>query len=326
MPEPTIPSIEHPHNHRDLVAVLGILGVVVVSVVGFASIGAGGPVDGRVAVALAEVVFSGWMPAVYLLGALGFGGLFGRLGPAVKSNHPLQAALGVAVTLSITHLLGIAGLLNFTTAWTATAIGILLWVYTLAKNPISIRFASDRVSWILLGVLAIGVGLMIVAASSPPGALWDSEFGAYDSLSYHLQLPKEWIASAQIWPVEHNVYSYHPGYIESGYTHMALLGNRPMTLQGAQYFSLLLVLIGAWNCSRAASQWCGSGSWAAAGPLAACMVVLTPWIMLVGTMSYNESGVIALGAGALVVASCQDIKPSIRGLLCGVLVAAACSC
>ncbi len=313
------PAIHAAPPHR---LVLIALGLFTIACVGFAAIGQGGPLSGRVASVVIESAYSGWMPAVYLFGAFGFGSLFRPIVNNSPSNTPLFTAVGIAMTLTITHLLGILGLLTTTTAWATTGLGILLTIHTLRASRPPMHIDRDPYTIALLMMLAVGLGVFVVAAANPPGALWDSEFGAYDSLSYHLQLPKEWIASGHIWPSTHNVYSFHPGYIESSYMHLALLGNQQLPLQSTHFLSMLLVMIGAWNGAHAARQWSDSPL---APILTAAMIMLTPWIMVIGTISYNESGVIALASGALVVAARKDLKPSVRGLLAGILVGAACS-
>ena len=60
----------------------------------------------------------------------------------------------------------------------------------------------------LLWTAAPAVAVLLVAACSAPGWLWASEFGGYDALSYHLQLPKEWLHLKKITTLDHNVYSH----------------------------------------------------------------------------------------------------------------------
>ena len=74
--------------------------------------------------------------------------------------------------------------------------------------------------WAAWGVPALA--LLLVAASSPPGWLWDSEGRGYDALEYHLQLPQEWLRMGRLAPLEHNVYSFLPGYIEAAFYHLAV--------------------------------------------------------------------------------------------------------
>ncbi len=321
-PQPSTNLQDTPHSRGFALALLGLL---TLSIIGFGAIGRGGPLEGRLVVIAGEVVFNGWMPMVYMLSAYGFGCLLARYIPVISGNHALKGALGLALMLWITHLLGTLGLLNEISAWIITAIGAALCVVSLRSNPLRMNLPSDRASRGVLAMIVVGIGLLIVAASSPPGSLWDSEFGAYDSLSYHLELPKEWISDGRIWPKEHNVYSFHPGYIESAYVHLAMLGGRSITLQSAQFFSLLMILLAACNCARATNEYAGHDS-RLPGLVAASLVVLTPWVVVVGTMSYNEPGAIVFGGGALAVICTRSISPAMRGLLCGLLVGAACSC
>jgi len=74
--------------------------------------------------------------------------------------------------------------------------------------------------WWLLLVPALSVG--IAAALPAPGWLWTStEFGAYDVLSYHLQLPKEWLDAGRLETLSHNVYSALPSFMEASFLHLA---------------------------------------------------------------------------------------------------------
>jgi len=48
------------------------------------------------------------------------------------------------------------------------------------------------------------IAIVILAACSAPGWLWATEFGGYDVLSYHLQLPREWYDAGRIVPLDHS--------------------------------------------------------------------------------------------------------------------------
>lgn len=294
----------------------------VLSVVVFSGIGSGDPIGVRLTVVLSEMVYSGWMPAAYLLGAFGYGTLFRRCFSA-PAPAPLLWSLGLAVMLTLTLGLGVLGLLTPFSAWISTGAGLVIAVISMRGKQLGCVQRSNITETVLLGCLAVGLGVYLVAASNPPGALWDSEFGAYDSLSYHLELPKEWIAGGRIWPGHHNVYSYHPGYIESAYAHLAMLGGQQAPMQGTHFFGLGLVVLAAWNVAAAVRNQTENKI---ASLLGFTMVLLTPWAMVVGTVSYNEPGVLALGSAALVLASMGAVRPAIRGTLLGVLVGGAVCC
>ena len=54
--------------------------------------------------------------------------------------------------------------------------------------------------------------MLVVAACAAPGWLWQTEFGGYDAMAYHLQLPREWFEQGRITTSTWNVYSAMPNY------------------------------------------------------------------------------------------------------------------
>ncbi len=133
----------------------------------------------------------------------------------------VQIGLGVAAMMTLDAALGSLGLLQWggsIGAWALIAAGFALLlpqVRGLARGwP-----APPLLAW----TAAPAVAVLLLAACSAPGWLWSSEFGGYDAMSYHLQLPGEWLALGRIAPLDHNVYSYLPGYVEAAYYHLAVL-------------------------------------------------------------------------------------------------------
>jgi hypothetical protein len=322
-------------------------GAMLAAAIGLLTIGSDAPLSLLVPTWLSVLVFGGWTPAVYLLAAVGWGSL-ARRGQPLTGVH---AALGLAATLTITHLLGVLGLLNPITAWAWIGAGLALLVrFAMADAlfwPGRLReLAADRPRLAVWCLGALGVAIMLVAAASPPGSLWDSEFGGYDSLSYHTQLPAEWLDAGRVMPVEHNVYSFLPGYVEAATVHLAHLAGVPartpdglsglLAGQGdlvtaPHFLALGLTLLAAWatgTLTRTAAERSGVDERAArlAGSVGGALVVLTPWSQVVGSMAYNESGVVALGAAAMAVAFDAALRPGTRAVLAAVLLGAACGC
>ena len=64
---------------------------------------------------------------------------------------------------------------------------------------------------------------MLAAALVPAGYLWSTEFGAYDALSYHLQSPREWLASGAMRPLPHLAYAGLPSFVEGAFMHLMAL-------------------------------------------------------------------------------------------------------
>ncbi|HRQ74168.1 MAG TPA: hypothetical protein PLU35_14175, partial [Phycisphaerales bacterium] len=197
-----------------------------------ASIGSPGGSAG----ALGSVIFkagSAWPAVLYLLGAHGLGRLASRAWRAATFAAPLQFGAGLAIMLSVSHLLGVAGLLHGATG-IALGLGVCIAGAAVACEQWARAARAGRRdsaqtrggAWLAAPAAAV----LAVAACSPPGWLWDSEFGGYDVLSYHLQLPQEWLALGSIRPLQHNVYSYLPGYVEAAYLHLAAMTGAPRPL------------------------------------------------------------------------------------------------
>lgn len=179
------------------------------------SFGTADPLLARIGSLGSAWVFSGWTPLAYLLAAVGWGAIARpwtrSLADAPRIAPALDAGIGLAATLTATHALGALGLLNPITAWIWTGTGLILLARTALPAPRAGRHApalalpTDRAELAAIAAACIGVAVLLVAAASPPGALWDSEFGAYDALSYHLQLPAEWLDAGRISPLGHNI-------------------------------------------------------------------------------------------------------------------------
>jgi hypothetical protein len=310
------------------------------------------PALARIAAATYALLAGGVVPAVYLVAALGLGRLAQPLFSGTRERWAMQLAAGLAIALSLSQIMGVLGLLDsFLVAAIPIGVGLVLLAHQLGQGvgDDTENGAGDRseVSVPLAVVLWIpGAAILFAAACNPPGLLWASEFGGYDALSYHLQLPQEWIAAGRVWPVEHNVYSFLPGYIESAFVHVGALMRVPsgggassplhglvagegMALISCQLLHAGLTLCAAYLIARltmlvARDSGYSDRASASAGALAGAMVLLTPWTVVVGSLAYNEMAMVALGAAALLAAGEKGITPTRRGLLVGLLVGVAC--
>ncbi len=319
--------------------------------IGLASIGSASPFA-HTATALIDTILRAGAPAVlYLLAAIGLGRVFSPFIRGAADPLALQAGLGLALMLSLSHGLGCLGLLRGAMgrgiAAGVVAVGAALlvrqlvrWWRTPGRTPVAIPPAA------LLGLPA--AALLLVAACQPPGWLWVSEFGAYDVLSYHLQLPREWLALGRITPLQHNVYSYLPGYVEAAFLHLSvLIGARPdavpgdrfggliagegMPLIACQFLHAFLALLSAWlvtRCVRAALRNAGMGpaTHTSASAFAGVTFLSTSWIIVTASLAYDEMGVCALGGAALCSAMDTNLSPARRGAVTGLLVGVACGC
>ncbi len=188
-----------------------------------------------------------------------------------------------------------------------------------------------------------GIAMLVVAACCPPGTLWRVEALGYDVLSYHLQVPREWVAAGGMVELEHTVYATLPGLMESAYAGVMAMrgpfsgvaggvaGGGGGGVQGSVYACQLLhvslAVLAAWGVagavgaavrgtgtssgtsSRDATRPRGSGSGAGTGMtspglLAAAVLLTVPWVLVTGSSAYNEMAVLAFAAaGWAVVAS-----------------------
>lgn len=304
---------------------------------------------------------------VYLLGGIGLGRLARPLFRTARDPLALQVGVGLSIQLTLSHLLGVLGLLAGTTGRSLTvglaAVGLGLLADQILRAarererrrggpggtgsaPADDRTETPWTRKLLWLIASVGPAILLVAASNPPGWLWDSEFGGYDALSYHLRLPQEWILAGRISPVEHNVYSYLPSYMEAAFVHLAALTGAPAKYSAdgsgfgllagegsrtisCQFLHVGFAMIAAWLTGRLTSRILHrvglTDQAARAGSLAAlALVLVTPWTQVTGSMAYNEMAMIALFAASLIAAIDDGLTPARRAWLTGWLVGVAC--
>jgi hypothetical protein len=259
------------------------------------------------------------------LGAAGYGWVLCR---ALRCGRPGgvvgQLGLGMAALLAVNWLLAWAGWLTPVTAWGLCGVGAVVYLAGLAWATVSKLCCLPgscgvRVPWSVL-LLVPGLALLLAAAACPPGTLWRVEAFGYDVMSYHLQLPREWIAAGRMAGFEHNVYSFLPGLIEAGYMLIGLLGGSVLNgVYTCQLFHVTLALLAAAAVGKTVAARAGTG----AGVGAAALLLAVPWVTVTGSMAYNEMGVLAFGAVALMIAF-DDVGSTRRGAAAvGLLVGAA---
>lgn len=322
--------------------------VVIVVVVALCAIGPGvdeaDTLGNRCAVVRDAVIFSGLPAILYILSALGLGTLARPLLKDASEPWALQLALGVAIQLTITHAAGCAGVLTSSTRAQAIILpGLVLLAARVVRDRRALA-ATINLPWSFYPA-AIALGLLLVASASPPGWLWASEFGGFDALSYHLQLPREWLRLGRVTPLDHNVYSYLPSYIESAFLHVGLLAGASNAPSGQ---ARLDGLIAGQGDPLLAAQFLHASLAVGAGAVvarlsaaivrrarpdaptalpagaSAALVLLTPWTIVTGSLAYNEMAVVLLGAGAGLAAITTNLRPGVRGALTGLLVGVAC--
>lgn len=291
--------------------------------------------------------FPGALALLWIGMAAGFGRfvrrlLFPRMSLEDPRRGPLALALGIAVTLALDNALG---------TWGVLALPGSLWaIWTMVVgNAMAIggfrpligaldvrRMARAPLLWCALPALAA----LAAASAVQPGLLWSTEFGGYDALSYHLQLPKEWLEQGAIAPLPHNVYSAFPSFMEGAFLHLfALSGGATPAHSGAvaaQMLHALFAVAGAWMvgvlCASATVGVPGDRPaddrerrWARA--IAWCMLLGVPWMLVTGSLAYNDLGVLVLLSGAMLAWVAAEATGGFRlGAAIGLLLGAAAGC
>lgn len=329
---------------------IGLGGLLMVLIGAIASIG--GPLTGIQGPAAAAywIVLSAWPAAFYIASSIGLGRLAMPLFRGAREKWAIQAAAGLSIQMTLGHLINWAGAWLPGVWWNVAALapgvlGLALLALSLrgAKRP---GTKEPGVWLIAAGACALALATMVVAACEAPGILWSSEFGGFDVLSYHLQLPREWLEMGRLAPLNHNVYSYLPSYFESAFLTLQLWTFAPRStasgvtgmlagdgwrVLSCQMLHVGFGVVGAWIVAagtrelvaRAAEVGPGVERPRAAfggGWIGAAAFLGVPWVVVVGSMAYNELALCALFAGAMVVAIDRGLANSESGLRTGLLV------
>ena len=286
-------------------------------------------------VTLVFVLFGeGMTPIAWFASAMGWGWLLRRvLLPDITRGLVVQTVLGAAVLLLIGWLLAWFGWQNQTTGWLALGFG---WIFLIRQGQDNREVFTRPETWPALPEITMlaapAAALAVGAATVAPGVLWASEARGYDVLSYHLQLPREWLDAGGMVPLEHNVYSFLPNVTESAYMllgawhtsiYVAVLASQLLHVA----FALLAAVIIAQIVTRLIRQADPSqpehGGFAPfAGTLAGAAYLAVPWTTVTGSMAYNEQSAVALAGAALLIAVERRWRVDWRtgaaaGLLCG---------
>ncbi|MFM9170557.1 MAG: hypothetical protein ACKOTD_10700, partial [Phycisphaerales bacterium] len=204
-----------------------------------------------------------------------------------------------------------------------TVVGQGLGVRSLAALPLA---------WCALPALAV----LAFATSLPPGVAWATEFGGYDALSYHLELPRTWFEMRRIATLPSSVYSAFPNFVEAAFLHcMSLLGQAaPHGLAMApQVLHALLGVAAAVAVGGVAAMLAGPDAPRARVAQAAGFVALlgVPWVIVTGSLAYDEMAVLLMAATAM-LAWCarmdgdegrRDTPPATVGIAVGLALGAA---
>ena len=264
----------------------------------------------------------------WLVAAFGLGWPLQRLlDPRGDDPFVVQLGLGIAAMLIIDAALGALGALQWggsIGAWTLLLTGIALAIVQRRYPAPTVDRTPSPVPW-LFWMAAPALAVLLLAACSAPGWLWASEFGGYDALSYHLQLPKEWMTLGRIEPLTHNVYSYLPGYVEAAYYHLAVLVGDPIqAVYACQLLHASMAVLTAIVVARLAGRMVDRSVARPVGTVAAVLLIGTPWVVVVGSLGYNEMAVTLLLAIALCILLAPSPTTWQHGVILGLLTAAAC--
>jgi hypothetical protein len=236
---------------------------------------------------------------------------------------------------------GMRGFMGQTTWWvvvTAMAAAGLAALQRLSQRPERLALIAEEAdasarAWQWMWLLIVPVIVLgVLAATVPPGMLWQEEANGYDVLEYHLGAPRDWFfhvdpithAQGKIVYLDHNMYSNFPMNAEMLFLlPMVLLGSPWKAAIAAQFISLLqgaLCGYAAWLIGRDYSRRVGI----IAGIAGAAM----PWVSYLGALAYVENGM--LFYGLLAAGLCNrairdaDERNCWRALAVGAMVGLAC--
>jgi hypothetical protein len=277
------------------------------------------------------------------------------LASAGHADGWIALALGPGLLLWISHLLGVAGLLSAKRGVLAPALAwgvCLVGVAVVMARVVGWLKARPRVGAppLSAALWVVPVAVLLLGACNPPGALWGSEASGFDALSYHLTLPQEWWLGERLWPLKHNVYSFLPSGMEAGFLHLAamndlggaasgstgagllaadgrgalacqLLHAGVVLLSGLVVARVVAVTLERFGASRLPSRVCIE-----AGAVGGAAAVATPWMLVVGSLAYNEGGVNLLAGGALLASLDARRGPACRAVLAGLMLGLAVFC
>ncbi len=252
------------------------------------------------------LIMEGGLALLLLPAAVGWGvwparWLTADAGIAAGKVWLLATALGLGVLGFLTLSLGMVGFISATSAWSVVIVGWLLAAIGVqqgvvastaspARQP-SDSFSRLRVARVaLMAPLAVPLGVLLLGAVLPPGVLWIDEARGYDSLTYHLQAPREYLLAGRIHFLPHNVYAQFPQQVEILYLLlMALRGEAHVAAHAAHALHgclgvLAVAAIGAWS----ASGW--------PRLIAIVLVGATPWLAYTGALAYVEMGLLLFAA------------------------------
>jgi len=251
--------------------------------------------ESRGADALLRVLMHISGPAAWMLSALGLGVACVRLLRLGGVPWPVALALGCAVLLTIDCTAGTLGVFSRAQSRIAAVVllvpGVVLLWRSLALQRRGVTMclrlqttdAAPAGAWLLFAS-APALAALVLASAGTPGWIWSTEFGGYDAISYHLLLPREWMALGGITSLPHNIYSALPSFMESAFMHlMALQGGATTGALDAQVLHALFTVAAACMVGEIARLLLGREPWTAAA-----LLLGVPWVVVTGSLAYDE--------------------------------------
>lgn len=208
-------------------------------------------------------------------------------------------ALGLGIVGFAALFFGLAGLLSPAAAWGiilgAAILGLtdgkhLLASFTTGSKQLASWFKQpSQGGWLWL-VVACLFTIPLIGATLPVGMLWrPDDPHPYDSLIYHLQVPREWYELGRIVPLEHNVYSYFPFNVEVHYLLASYLRGSPwLAAAQNQFLSISFTLLSA----VALRGWLRTRFEPRAASLATAAFLCVPWVLMSACVTYVEAGML----------------------------------
>lgn len=294
---------------------------------------------------------SGWDVALYLVAATGYGALLSRALKLQQTHSILSLSIGLGLLLFLCSLLGtigaLAGAIGRGTSWLILLIGIALCIPLVRDTRKTIAERKQRTLeyWLLRALIVSCTVPVLTAATSAPGFLWSSEFGGFDALSYHLELPKRWLELGRIAALTDNIYSFLPGWVESSYVLLATLvgdagkdahaidrfiAGDARSLISAQLSTASMCVVCALAVGSLVKAVCtrmvSTATSDLAPALATCVFLLTPWSIVVGSLAYNECAMVLFGVASWIVAMQQSVRPRSKAIALALLLGAGFGC
>lgn len=245
--------------------------------------------------------------AAMAAGTLGLGLVLRKLLPSSRIDLLTHFTVGLGLLWLFFEALALMGFANAVVAWGVCLAALLAGVSCHAKQlqqqlkQSQSFLLAPYFHWHGSSVLvASPLAVLLVAACCPPGTLWSVEAYGYDVLSYHLQIPREWLTAGQAAGLQHNVYSYLPSLVEVAFLQLgAMRSSVYQATYTCQLLNVGLCILAAAHLARLVRTLTPGPYASACSWFTAAIFLATPWVLVTGSMAYDEAAVLAFGAAAL---------------------------